>query len=58
MEGINFSVEWDNMDNRVSSIWIKIGGKGKQSLLIGGMYREHFNIRQGWPNNSRDPAQQ
>ena len=57
-DGLNFSVELDRMHDELSSIWIKVGGKGRKSLLLGGIYREHFLIRQSEPNSSRDKQQQ
>ena len=56
--GINFKLENDRMDDDISSIWIKLGGRGRKSLLIGSIYREHFLIKQGEPNISRNQDQQ
>ena len=57
-EGMNFSVEYQRMEEDFSSIWIKVGGRGRTSLLIGGVYRDHSFIRQETPNDSKDPAKQ
>ena len=46
------------MSNNFSSIWIKVGNRGRNSLRIGGAYREHYQIRQPEPNVSRDQIQQ
>ena len=46
------------MEDEFSSIWIKLGGRGRTSLLLGGVYRDHYFIRQEGPNDSREPAKQ
>ena len=56
--GMVYTVEWDRMDSSISSIWIKVGTKGNNSLRIGGIYREHFLIRQPTPNNFREQLEQ
>ena len=53
-----FSVESERMDDDISSIWVKIGGRGKKGLLLGGMYREHTLVNQPEPNNHNEPIQQ
>ena len=53
-----FTVEHDRMNNDISSIWIKIGSRGKRSLRIGGAYRKHKYFRQPEPDNSKDQIQQ
>ena len=53
-----YTVEKQRMSDKFSSIWIKIGNRGKTSLRIGGAYREHYLIRQPEPNNSRDQISQ
>ena len=53
-----YTIETQRMSNKFSSIWIKIGNRGKTSLRIGGAYREHYLIRQPEPNNSRDQINQ
>ena len=57
-EDLIYTVETHRMSNKFSSIWIKVGNRGKSSLRIGGAYREHYQIRQPEPNNSRDQTQQ
>ena len=46
------------MDNVNSSVWLEISRKGKKSLLLGAIYREHSIIRQPGNNQSSNPAQQ
>ena len=53
-----YSVESDRMDDDISSVWIKIGGRGRKGLLLGGMYREHTLVNQPEPNNHGEPIQQ
>ena len=55
---IIYTVEWQRMNDEIYSIWVKIGGRGRKSLRIGGMYREHFLIKQPEPNLSRNKNQQ
>ena len=55
-EGINFKVEWKRMNDHVASICISIGGKGRKSTLIAGVYREFTLIHENSPVNSDDMA--
>ena len=56
---MQYTVESSRMEDTISSIWIKTGGKGRKSLLIGGIYRDHSHIRQSMAvNNSSDIEQQ
>ena len=56
---MQFTLESSRMEDTISSIWIKTGGKGRKSLLIGGVYRDHSHIRQTEViNNSSDLDQQ
>ena len=57
-EGMIFSVEHNRMEDEFSSIWIKVGGRGRSKLLIGGVYRDHYFIRQEGHNDTRDPVRQ
>ena len=50
-EGLLFNIEHNRMNDEVSSIWLRVGGRGRRGLLIGGVYREHTLIRQEEPNN-------
>ena len=53
-EGSKFKVEQNRMSPEIASIWISIGGKGKNSTLIGGFYREFTIIHGQAPANSGD----
>ena len=58
-QDMQYTVESSRMEDSISSIWIKTGGKGRKSLLIGGVYRDHSIIRQqNNDNNSSDLEQQ
>ena len=57
-EGLVYTVETTRMHDQVSSIWLRIGGKGRKALTLGGVYREHSLVRQPEPNNSSDTVQQ
>ena len=57
-EGLNIQILDELMDPRVSSIWVKMGGRGVKKLIIGGIYREHTLLKQQDPNNSAAPAEQ
>ena len=57
-EGLNFSLEDGRMENDISTIWIKVGGKGRKGVLVCGTYREHKIIRQPEPNLSSNPDRQ
>ena len=57
-EGIKFKIEWNRMCPEVASIWISVGGKGRKSTLIGGMYREFTQLHEGAPINSGDMVSQ
>ena len=54
-EGFQTRVLNEYMEDDLSSIWLKIGGKGSKALIIGGMYREHTLL--GYPL-SVDPQEQ
>ena len=56
--GLIYNVEWDRMNDSVSSIWIRLGGRGRRGLLVGGVYREHSIIRQDDKNNLSDQIYQ
>ena len=57
-EVLNIQIMEELMDPRVSSIWVKMGGRGVKKLIIGGIYREHTLLKQQDPNNSAAPAEQ
>ena len=58
-QNMQYTVESNRMEESISSIWIKTGGRGRKSLLIGGVYRDHYHIRQEMAiNNTREPEQQ
>ena len=44
--------DWQRMTPEVVSIWIKVGGRGGSSTLIGGVYREQYLIHYSAPANS------
>ena len=44
--GINFEVLKNHMDNDIATIWIKTGRTKKQSVVIGGIYREFTTLGQ------------
>ncbi len=56
--GLQYKIELDRMSEDISSIWLKVGGRGRKSLLIGGVYREHTLIKQPDPNTSNEKVQQ
>ena len=56
--GAKFTVDRKKMSEEVSSIWIRVGGRGKNSTLIGGIYREFTLIHDQAPGNSGDLQQQ
>ena len=53
-KGLQFKLEEDRMEDTISTIWIKVGGRGVKGVRICGLYREHKLIRQPEPNNSDD----
>ena len=57
-KGAQYKVETNRMSQELSSIWVKLSGRGRKSLLLGGVYRDHYNIRQQGVNNSRSKEQQ
>ena len=40
------------MNNNIASIWLKMSAKGRKTVHLGAVYREHKWIRQPEPNNS------
>ena len=40
-EDFVYKIEKDLHDNDISSLWIRIGGRGRRSIFVGGIYREH-----------------
>ena len=46
------------MDEEITSIWLRVGGKGRKSVMIGGVYREHTIIGPWAPPNSSIPREQ
>ena len=56
--GLQYKVENDRMEEDISSIWVKLGGRGRRGVRIGGVYREHTLVRQKEPNNFGKPHQQ
>ena len=44
--------------NNLSSIWLRWGGNGPRSILIGGIYREHTLLGQEDPSISSSPPEQ
>ena len=56
-EGVIFEVDRKLMeDDDIASIWIKVRGKGRKNMVIGGVYREHTLLDQ--PGISAEPANQ
>ena len=53
--GINTVIMKNCMEKDISSIWVKIGNRGRKPLVIGGIYREQHLLKQGTPNLSDDP---
>ena len=42
--GLNYKIEDNLMSEDIASIWLKLGGKGRKSVFVGGVYREHTII--------------
>ena len=38
--GFKYKVARDLMDKEIASIWLKIGGQGRKSIMVGGGYTE------------------
>ena len=57
-DGIQYKVQNDLMQDDISSIWVHVGGRGRNGLHIGGAYREHTLPAQPEPNISNDILQQ
>ena len=57
-DGLIVKTRKDFMDTETSSIWVEIARKGKKSLMLGAIYREHSIIRQQGSNSSAEPVQQ
>ena len=53
-KGFQFKVEENRMEDTISTIWIKVGGRGLKGVRICGIYREHKIIKQPEPNLSDD----
>ena len=56
--GLVYTLEDKRMEEGISSIWLKVGGRGRKAVLICGVYREHKLIRQEEPNFSGNPDKQ
>ena len=57
-QGVNIEVQEAMMDDSVASIWLKIKRRGCKTVTLGGVYREHSLLLQGYPNTSNDPGAQ
>ena len=57
-EGLQYSIEERYMDEEISSIWICIGGRGRKRTMRGGVYREHWLLKQANKPDSADPDSQ
>ena len=57
-EGVNVEIVEKLMNEDIASIWLKISTKGKKTVMLGAIYREHCFIRQPEPNNSGQINQQ
>ena len=52
LEGVNVQLLDQYMNDTVASIWMKISLKGKKTIHLGGIYREHCWIKQPDPDNN------
>ena len=57
-DGTQYTVDWQRMSTEISSIWIKVGGRGTNTTMIGGIYREQSLIYDQAPINSDHPNNQ
>ena len=53
-EGLDIKIQESLMEAQIASIWVKISGRGLQTTMIGGIYREHKLLLQGLENNTND----
>ena len=53
-QGFQVKIMEDWMEEEVASIWTKIARRGCKGVYIGGIYREHKLLLQGYPNNTDD----
>ena len=51
-ENLNITTEDKLMDDKISSVWMKISGRGVKTLHIGAIYREHTILQQPIPTDS------
>ena len=56
--GMNFKLLPHLMNGEIASIWFQTGTKGRNKILVGGMYREHSIKGIPTPNNSGDESEQ
>ena len=52
-EDLEISVDKMTMDKEIAEIWLKVGNSRKNSLLIGGCYRQHHILGRDYTNSSR-----
>ena len=57
-DGFQYKIEKDLMDDQTASIWLKISGKRRKNILVGGVYREHTLLGPTAPGNSNDLKEQ
>ena len=57
-QGMNFQLLPNLMNGDIASIWFKTGTKGRNKILVGGIYREHSIKGIPTPNNSGDDNEQ
>ena len=49
---LNVHVLTDYLDSETATIWIKVGSSKNNSLVIGGVYREHLQLGKGESNDT------
>ena len=52
-ENLEVEVDKMTMDKEVAEIWLKVGSSRKNSLLVGGCYRQHHILGRDYVNSSR-----
>ena len=48
----------EHMDREVATVWVRIGSSRRNSLVIGGIYREHHQLGRGELNDTWMETQQ
>ena len=58
-EGTQIRIMHELMNkNDLASIWLRWGGNGQRSIIVGGIYREHTLLGQDDPSTSSSPIEQ